>query len=164
VALGSAQTVGRDTELEQLDTALSALSEGRMACVTVEGEPGIGKTRLLAELRSRAEDHGPLVLSGTAAEFEQDVPFGVWVNALDAHVSSSDRGDWDSALLDELGGILPSLRDRTADSTVADERYRAHRAMRGLLELLADDAALVLVLDDLHWGDRASIELVVDLR
>ncbi len=46
---------------------------------------------------------------------------------------------------------------------MADERYRAHRAVRGLLELIAEDKPLVLVLDDLHWGDRASIELVAAL-
>ncbi len=143
--------------------ALAALGEGVGACVSVEGEPGIGKTRLLAELQARADGHGHLALLGTAAEFEQDVPFGVWVNALDSHVAELD--DWDPELLAELGGIFPSLRPAKgkADSAVADERYRAHRAVRALLELLAEDRPLVLVLDDLHWGDRASIELIAAL-
>ena len=131
--------------------------------MSVEGEPGIGKTRLLAELQARAEEHGHLALMGTAAEFEQDVPFGVWVNALDAHVA-------------ELRGLGPGAAGRArrhipvtparkgkGDSAVADERYRAHRAVRALLELLAEDRPLVLVLDDLHWGDRASIELIAAL-
>ena len=163
MALGSAETVGRESELERLDAALAALGEGVGACVSVEGEPGIGKTRLLAELQSRGEEHGHLALSGTAAEFEQDVPFGVWVNALDGHVAELE--DLDPELLGELGGIFPSLRaaDGKHDTTVADERYRAHRAVRGLLELLAEDTPLVVVLDDLHWGDRASIELIAAL-
>jgi hypothetical protein len=56
--------------------------------VAVEGEPGIGKTSLLSELRHRAEDHGCLLLYGLAAEFERELPFSVWTDALDAHVAS----------------------------------------------------------------------------
>ena len=79
--------------------------------------------------------------------------------------TSPSSSDWDRELLDELGGIFPSLRaaNGKGDSAVADERYRAHRAVRALLELLAEDRPLVLVLDDLHWGDRASIELLAAL-
>ena len=163
MALGSVQTVGRESELQRLEAALGVLGEGSSACVALEGEPGIGKTRLLAELTALATERGHLALSGTAAEFEQDVPFGVWVNTLDSHLAEQDA-DWDAALLEELGGIFPSLRGREAgDSTVADERYRAHRAVRALLELLAEQTPVVLVLDDLHWSDRASIELLAAL-
>ena len=163
MALGSVQTVGRESELQRLEAALGVLGEGSSACVALEGEPGIGKTRLLAELTALATKRGHLALSGTAAEFEQDVPFGVWVNTLDSHLAEQDAG-WDAALLEELGGIFPSLRGRGAgDSTVADERYRAHRAVRALLELLAERRPVVLVLDDLHWSDRASIELLAAL-
>ncbi len=65
--------VGRDRELEQLERSLGALQEGLGGCLAVEGEPGIGKTRLLGELRERAEQRGHLVLGGSAAEFERDV-------------------------------------------------------------------------------------------
>ena len=169
MAAGLGQTVGRQAELERLEKALEELAEGTLTCVVVEGEPGIGKTRLLAELRERAETRGALVLGGSAAEFERDMPFGVWVDALDAYVASRDPDrhgeDWDAELLDELAGVLPSLRGggRSPDSALADERYRAHRAMRSLLERLAEPAPLVLVLDDLHWSDGASIELIAAL-
>jgi len=165
MALVSGLTVGRQAELERLEGALDSLGGGSLACLTVEGEPGIGKTRLLTELRERAEARGHLVLGGSAAEFERDLPFGVWVDALDAYVAAQDprAGDeWDTALLDELAGVLPSLRvgGGAPDAALADERYRAHRAIRGLLELLAQPAPLVVVLDDLHWSDGASIELI----
>ncbi|HYI99994.1 MAG TPA: AAA family ATPase [Thermoleophilaceae bacterium] len=169
MAVGLGQTVGRQAELERLEGALDALDEGALTCLAVEGEPGIGKTRLLAELRERSEGRGQLVLGGSAAEFERDMPFGVWVDALDAYVASRDPerhgDDWNAELLDELAGVLPSLRGggRSPDSALADERYRAHRAMRSLLELLAQPAPLVLVLDDLHWSDGASIELIAAL-
>ncbi len=164
MALAANQTVGRQAELERLEGVLDSLDGGSLACLTIEGEPGIGKTRLLAELRERAEGRGHLVLGGSAAEFERDLPFGVWVDALDAYVAAQDphTGDaWDPALLGELAGVLPSLRDGGGpDAALADERYRAHRAIRSLLEQLAQPAPLVVVLDDLHWSDGASIELI----
>ena len=158
-------TVGRDAELEQLNALLDALAEEGSSCAAVEGEPGIGKTRLLVELRRRTEDRGWLVLSGSATEFERDVPFSVWVDALDAYVASQELGlheAWDAEAVGELAEIVPSLRlaDGRAARSVADERYRAHRAVRRLLELLAADRPLVLVLDDLHWSDGASLELL----
>jgi DNA-binding CsgD family transcriptional regulator len=159
--------VGRDTELGRLEQALDALDGGSAPCLTVEGEPGIGKTRLLAELRARADARGHLVLSGAAAEFERDLPFSVFVDALDAYVASqelSEHGTWDSDLERELGQVLPSLRGAGGvPAAIPDERYRAHRAVRRLLGLIADEQALVLVLDDLHWSDGASIELIAAL-
>ena len=163
---GPQQTVGRDGELEQLDSVLAALDEGTAACLTVEGEPGIGKTRLLRELCDRAEAAGHLVLNGSSAEFEQDMPFGVWVDALDAYMASQDPGEangWDPRVLAELGVALPSLAAPGGDHGVADERYRVHRAMRSLLERLAEPKPLVLVFDDLHWSDTASLELIAAL-
>ena len=156
---------GRRSELEQLDVALEALATGAPACLAVEGEPGIGKTRLLAELRSRAEERGHLVLSGSAAEFERDLPYGVWVEALDAYVDSQELASHegtDSELLTDLAGFLPSLRAGAGPAAVAlgDQRHRTHRAVRRLLALLAERNPLVLVLDDLHWSDTASVELI----
>ncbi len=133
--------------------------------MAVEGEPGIGKTHLLAELRRRAEERGYLVLGGSATEFERDLPFSVWVDALDAYVASQELGldeTWSADLMDELSAILPSVLPRgdPARRSVADERYRTHRAVRRLLERLAGGRPLVVVLDDLHWSDEASIELL----
>jgi DNA-binding CsgD family transcriptional regulator/tetratricopeptide (TPR) repeat protein len=158
-----APTVGRRRELEQLGAALDALGAGSAGCVVVEGEPGIGKTHLLAELRRRAEDRGWLVLAGSATEFERDLPFSVWVDALDAYVASQEldlETAWDSESVSELAGVVPSLRTAGTPQLVADERYRGHRAVRRLLELLAADRPLVLVLDDLQWSDAGSIELL----
>jgi DNA-binding CsgD family transcriptional regulator len=154
-------TVGRERELEQLDAALAALDGATSTFLAVEGEPGIGKTRLLRELSDRADARGHLVLVGSAAEFERSVPFSVWADALDAYVASLELDLPDA---DDLAEILPSVRRPGAVvSAVADERYRAHRAMRGLLDVLAADRPLVLALDDLHWSDPASIDLVAAL-
>ena len=111
---------------------------------------------------------GFLVLVGSATEFERDLPFSVWIDALDAYVASQELDldeTWSAELVDELAEIIPSVRRRGDGSrtAVADERYRAHRAVRRLLELLAVAQPLVVVLDDLHWGDEASIELLAAL-
>ncbi|HEX6388062.1 MAG TPA: AAA family ATPase, partial [Solirubrobacteraceae bacterium] len=153
--------VGRDAELTLLDAARQALDDGVAGCVSIEGEPGIGKTRLLRELRDRADTRGRLVLTGSAAEFERSVPFSVWADTLDAYVAARELALPDG---DDLAEILPSLRRAGASpSHVADDRYRAHRAMRGLLDVLARERPLVLALDDLHWSDPASIDLVAAL-
>ena len=165
---GVGTTVGRERELEQIEVALDGLVAGSSACVTIEGEPGIGKTHVLTALRSRAEERGSLVLSGSATEFERDQPFSVWVDALDAYVASQELGlaeTWSAELVDELAAIIPSVKPHggAALGSVADERYRAHRAVRKLLELLAAERPVVIVLDDLHWSDEASIELLAAL-
>ena len=161
-------TIGRESELEQFDDALASLGATASACIAVEGEPGIGKTRLLAEVRLRAEERGCLVLRGAATEFEREVPFGVWTDAMDAYVASQELDlseHWSAELVAELGEIVPSSQraSRRSSRAVADERYRTYRAARELLELLAQDRPLVVVLDDLHWGDEASIELLATL-
>jgi DNA-binding NarL/FixJ family response regulator len=161
-------TVGRESALGQFDAVLDALETGEPRCIALDGEPGIGKTHLLTELNRRAEERGYLVLGGSATEFERDLPFGVWADAMDAYVASQELEpgeSWSAENARELVDILPSL-GRPAEShggSVPDERYRAHRASRKLLELLARDRPLVVVLDDLHWADEASIELLAAL-
>ena len=83
--------VGRTAELTALDQALDRLGRGRPAALEVVGEPGIGKTRLLGELAARADERGQLVLSGSASELEGDLPFWVFVDALDEYVQSLPR-------------------------------------------------------------------------
>jgi DNA-binding NarL/FixJ family response regulator len=108
-----------------------------------------------------------VVLAGTAAEFEREMPFSVWVDALDAYVVSQDfsgRDGWDEELEAELGQVLPSLRSAgDGAGALADERFRSHRAVRRLLALIAEERPLVLVLDDLHWSDGASVELLASV-
>jgi DNA-binding NarL/FixJ family response regulator len=157
--------VGRDEELAKLDGALLDLGDrATLQLVEIAGEAGIGKTRLLDELCRRAEGRGCLVLRGRAAEFERGVPFAPVVDALDAYLATLDPGRLrlpEGELRDELGAIFPSLRtERTPVSGVHDERYRAYRAVRELLERLAAGRPLLLAIDDLQWTDDASAELI----
>jgi len=157
--------VGRVEEVDALDRAVSGLAESGAATLVVLGEPGIGKTRILGELAARADDAGQIVLSGSASELESDLPFWVFVDALDEYVMATEPRRLESLEDDvraELARLLPSMSDHAASGEVAlqDERYRAHRAVRELLERLAATKPLVLILDDVHWADSASIELI----
>jgi DNA-binding NarL/FixJ family response regulator/tetratricopeptide (TPR) repeat protein len=165
VTLHTDPLVGRAEELSSLDRVLAELDQGRSAAILLVGEPGIGKTRLLAEFAARADARGHLVLAGSASELERDLPFSVFVDAIDEYLRSlaPDRFDvLEDDVRTELAHVFPSLTGLASGRQVAlqHERYRSHRAVRSLLEQLASAQPLVLVLDDLHWADSASIELL----
>ena len=144
---------------------LDDVTAGRARLVFVTGEPGIGKTSLLVELLGRADDRGCLALRGGAAEFERELPFGLVVDALDEYLASRDPQAFSRLAaedLSELAGVFPALRSLDPGSrhpTNAAERFRVHHALRELIERLASKQPLVLMLDDLHWADGASLEL-----
>jgi ATP/maltotriose-dependent transcriptional regulator MalT len=115
--------IGRDREREALSAALAAGS----GVVVVEGEPGIGKSLLLAWVAEQAG--GAEVLTARASEYEADLPYALWLDAL---------------------GEVP----------VAADRHGTHRALRALLE---ERAPLVVCLDDVHWADPASLDVLAAL-
>jgi ATP/maltotriose-dependent transcriptional regulator MalT len=165
VSLLTGHFVGRAGELGSLERILDELDRGRPHAIEIAGEPGIGKTRLLRELAARAGARGHLVLSGAASEFENDLPFSVFVDALDEYVAGLEPGRLavlDAAVQAELAHVFPSLSALAGVRQVSaqHERYRSHRAVRALLEQLAQTLPVVLVLDDFHWADSASVELL----
>jgi DNA-binding NarL/FixJ family response regulator len=156
-----APLVGRDAEVGVLDRVLDDLWAGGSAALVVTGEPGIGKTRLLDELGLRATDRGAVVVSGRAAEYEVDLPLAVWIDALEPHLATTATPGLSERDAAALAEALPSLaRDPGA---AVPERHRVHAAMRALLAALATDRPLVVVLDDLHWADPASVDLIAAL-
>jgi DNA-binding CsgD family transcriptional regulator len=154
--------VGRDAELLRLADLLDRDTNDSGGLVTVVGEPGIGKTSLLRELASMAAERDAAVLWGSATEFEQQVAFGVFRDALDEALTDVDETGL-ATLSERQVGVLRSLF-LTLPGTgpiepVQGDRFHVHRAMRALLDLLARNRRLVLILDDLHWADDGSIEL-----
>jgi ATP/maltotriose-dependent transcriptional regulator MalT len=102
------------------------------------------------------------VLSGSASEFERELPFWVFVDALDEYLEALEprrRNALDEEVLADLGGVFPALADG-AEPPGGDQRMRVHRGLRQLLEALAATKPLVLLLDDAHWADSASVELI----
>ena len=164
----AAPFVGRRLELSLLDAALDELDGGRAQAIEIVGAAGIGKTRLLAELAARADARGHIVLGGAGADLERDLPFRVFVDALDEYLTAVEPrrlANLDEDVRVELAHIFPSLSDlgRGGSPGVLHERYRTNRAVRELLERLAATKPLVLVLDDVHWADPASVDLAASL-
>ena len=158
--------VGRDAELAVLDRLLDQAREGEHTFAVLSGAPGIGKTSVLSELARRAEERGCLVLEGRATELERELPFGLLIDTFDPYLESLDPRSYDRLAadgLEELASVFPSLRALGAgfeEPRTAAERFRAHHAVRELIERLAVRQPLVLLFDDIHWCDGASLELL----
>jgi DNA-binding CsgD family transcriptional regulator/tetratricopeptide (TPR) repeat protein len=160
--------VGREAELARLEHMIGLLSARSaadvMRIIEIVGEPGMGKTRLLAELSKRLYVEKQLTLCGQAAEFERGVPFGPFVDALDDHLAGTEpsriklTGSDSLALLSAIFPALIAWRPERSGREAA--RYRLHRAVRTLLQELACPNGLVLILDDMHWADEASLEFI----
>ncbi len=158
----SGRLVGRDAECEVIEQALARLANGRSQVIELTGDPGIGKTRLLAEVARRAGERGVLVLEGRAQHSGGRVPFRALVDALDDHLAGLDLGGL-AVHRDALGSIFPSLRPPgVQDVSVTCERYHLFLAVRALLESLAAPQ-LVLLLDDMQWADEDTAELLAQL-
>ena len=103
------------------------------------------------------------MLAGSASELERELPFWVFVDALDEYLQALEPRRLE-ALGDETlaraGGTSSRRLAPPARRRCRDERYRTHRAVRRLLETLAATKPLVLLLDDLHWADSGSVELL----
>ena len=161
--------IGRENELALLDSAAKRVAggEGR-ELVLLAGEPGQGKTTLVSELARHAHAGGMTVLLGRCDE-EVGSPYRPFHEALSHLVAHADE-----ALLrthvaghgGELARLVPALGQRLGElpppqTTDPDtERYLLYAAVVGLLEETSRDSPVVLFLDDLHWADKPSLQLL----
>ena len=125
--------VGRVREREAIEAALQGLPGSPGGVVAIDGEPGIGKSRLLAHLVAAAVANRCTVLGARASEFERDLPYALWSEALDDDVAAGA------------------------------DRHGTHRALRARLEGLATPRPAVLWMDDVQWGDPESIDALAAL-
>ncbi len=160
-----APLVGRDDELGMVEQALSLLQSGRPGVVEITGEPGIGKTRLLDELTRTARRYGCAVARGGGGELERDIPYGAVTDALDPLLAELGSGTLrlvGQAQLAQLAAVFPSLPCPRVDPgpLLRVERYRLFAAVRTVLARLSRRRPLVVILDNLHWADGGSVELL----
>ncbi|WP_280277705.1 helix-turn-helix transcriptional regulator [Nocardia wallacei] len=160
--------VGREAPLRVLESGLMTVRTGASTAISVVGEPGIGKTRLLREVVSRAEILGFRVLGARGTELEHEIPFGVVIDALDQPVGAlrpDEVRDLDADALAELARLLPALARWASPlaTPLQIERHRCHRALRIALRQLTSRQPVLLVLDDVHWADHASVEFIAYL-
>jgi len=151
--------VGRDDEMQAVDAAFDALIAGTGGFLQVVGEPGIGKTYLLAAIRETALAKGIQVLSGRATEFEQEMPFQILLDALSEH---RDLARLLEGLPPGAGEVLAPDQPPGARSAPDIDRFRLFQALRQVLTEMTDRPTLVL-LDDVHWADPGSIDFIAFL-
>lgn len=149
-----APLLGRASELEQLTELLALGGSGRGGLAWIEGEPGIGKSRLLAEALTVARDRGFQVFTGTADELERGRPFGPLLDALAIDAQSRDERRRDIA---RLISVEPDQPMAVVPGAVADVGYQVIESLLSLLEETAARAPLALALEDLHWADPSTL-------
>jgi class 3 adenylate cyclase len=158
--------VGRLEELSQLEDALLSANRGDGRFVLLAGEAGIGKTRLATELTRRARKLGCDVLWGSCSEAELPLPYLPFVEAVGNHLGEQDPVALREALgptAGELAQLFPQLAERppsAPEGDAAQAKLRLFESVVTLLELWAQDRGLLLVLDDVHWADSSTRELL----
>lgn len=147
----AAPPVGRSVELARAAAALRELAAGRAGSLIVEGEPGIGKTHLVQALADTARPLGLSVCYGRAHPFERSRPFGLVASLLDLRRRSPDQRRA------ALGSLLHGQGPGAGDHYGADLQYRVVEEIIDLVESACVDRPMLLVAEDVHWADGASL-------
>jgi DNA-binding CsgD family transcriptional regulator/tetratricopeptide (TPR) repeat protein len=161
--------VGRQTERAELIESLKAAVSGPTQFVVIGGEAGVGKSRLVAELVDEAQADGVRVLSGQCVQLGTDgLPFAPLVDALRVLARSMPRDAFDQALGPARGALLrllPNLDPQTDDVQVGPivQGSQLLELVLGMIERLAEGGPVLIVLEDLHWADQSTLDLLAYL-
>jgi DNA-binding SARP family transcriptional activator len=158
--------VGREQEMESLMRGWRALPRGTGRIVLLEGEAGVGKTRLATEFLRRAVADGGTVLRGPGYDARSGVPFAPVVEALRTGLQAPGLAATDPEWLAESARLLPELRQRfpglpePTPPPAPAEGWRLFEAVAQVLLALAAERPVVVFLDDLQWCDADSCNLL----
>lgn len=166
----AASMTGRVAEMGEIERWVEATRAARASerVLLLCGDPGVGKSRLLAEVATRGHADGAVVLAGRSPE-ETLVPFQPFLEALGHYVTNAPLEELRAAAHGhgaELVRLVPALRRRlpelpaTENGDSETERYRLFEAVAGLLGELAARRPVLIVLDDVHWADRPTLMLL----
>ena len=160
--------VGRDTELDQLCDLLGIRERlDRPGVVLLSGDAGVGKTRLLMELRDRAQDEGWQVVAGHCLDFGDSalpyLPFSELLGRFDTELP--DVVEQVSARHPAIGRLQPGRRVRTSADAPSDgepgaDRGELFEAVHALIDAAAEAAPLLIVIEDTHWADQSTRDLL----
>jgi predicted ATPase len=164
--------VGRDVELRELKSSVELAASGHGQVALVEGEPGIGKTRLVQEAQVYARLRGFGALVGHCYEQETAAPYLPFIELFQSRFREMDP----TALRQELGAnapefvkLIPEVRESLPELEPSpplepvQERLRLFASVARQLVTLSRKSPLVLILEDLHWADAASLSLLQHL-
>ncbi len=159
--LQAARLVGRDAEIEKLRAELARTVEGHGSAWLVGGESGVGKSRLLDELRTLARVHGALVLRGQE-ESEGGSPYRLWQGALRWLAVATDTSDLDASV---LLPIVPDIATLVGRSVAPAPHLDAPSAHARLVEVVVGMLQrqlqpMILLLEDVHWARSDSVKLL----
>src|SRR6266705_1005043 len=172
------ELVGRDQELQELGEALLRATAGRPQLVILAGEAGLGKTKLCRVFMEASQGQRTLVLLGQAILQDQTMPFGPFLDAFRRYFETPagtlllhDRTlqanfAFLQRLLPQLAPFLPGamLQLDTTSTPVQQQQAMFHSVLRGFQALAqAQQGPLLLILEDLHWADETSLELLAFL-
>ncbi len=164
--VSSAVLVGRDDELSRLRAALRRAVAGSPATVVVAGEAGVGKTRLVLELAREAEVAGAAVLVGGCLDVGGDTlpyaPLAEALRSLPMMLGADELAGVLDGARGELARLVPELGEPAAGAAETPPA-RFLELLLGVLHRLADARAVVLVVEDLHWADRSTRDLLAFL-
>jgi DNA-binding CsgD family transcriptional regulator len=153
--------VERDCELAAIHEALAEAVGGRGMTALVEGPPGIGKTAVLAAAREHALRLGVRTLTSVGGELEQDLPFAIVRQLFEPPLRAAPAARSAELLAGAAGLAAPVFghRDRSAETAHGDVVY----GLYWLCANLAESGPLLLVVDDVHWADGASLRFLSHL-
>lgn len=161
--------VGRAREIGILREHYALAVEGQARIVLLAGEPGIGKSRLMLELARWAEKDGAAVMRGGASEAEGMPPYlpileavGQYIKGAPLELLRAQVGDGAGTLVAIFPEIGARLGEMTASYALPPEqsRLRLYEATGDLLAAISEESPIVLMLDDLHWADSATFDLL----
>ena len=153
----AAGLVGREAELALAAAAVGQASEGRASVLVIEGEAGIGKTRLVQAIAADARSRGGAVFCGQAHPFERTRPFGVVAAALGLSLRSPDPRRA------AVGALLAGQDAGTPARAGGGVQYRVVEEIVDLVEAACAERPVLLVAEDIHWADSASLLAILSV-
>ena len=163
--LNCPSSIGREAPLQALLERLDSAVHGQGKVLLLGGDAGIGKSRLVRDLKSEAQTRMVRVIEGRCTSTESSVPYAPLMDALRFRIAKGE-GEAVAKMLGPLRAVLAPLfpqLEGTPDSTETQRdraKERPFELIFRVLERLASDDPMLLILEDIHWADQTSLELL----